>query len=185
MEQEKTNVGARRGNQGAIDTKQELNERVDKALAKIIQRSRWSVVLALALITFFLWLSLTERPIDPRLGYKTIIVAVFALMCMCSSVIDLLWAGKFKNATRQEQLEGVLRYRKRMGITRLLGLFFFILYISVDLIFVASSIGKILFAVILFVVLIFVYWATFDKTSVYKHAADFEDDVRELAKREQ
>ena len=173
------------GHQDAIDTKQELNERVEQALAKIIQKSRWSVVLALGLITFFLWLSLTKRPIVPQLGYKAIIVAVFALVCMLISVIDLLWVGKFKKATRQEQLEGVLHYRKRWRIARMLFLFFFFLYILVDIIFETSGIGRILLAAIIFVILMFYFWVTFDKTSVYKRATDLENDVRELAKREQ
>ena len=185
MEQDKMNVGARGGNQGTIDSKQELNERVDQALAKIMKTSRWSVVFALALITFYLWLSLYKRPIEPQIGYKMIIVSVFALVYMILSVIDQLWVGKFKHATRQEQLEGVLRYRKRGRAASLLALFFFYLYVLVDIIYGTSGIGRIVFAVILFAVFVFVYWVTYDKTSVYKSAADLEDDVRELAKREQ
>ena len=185
MEQEKMNVGARGGNQGAIDTKQELNERVEQALAKIMKTSRWSVVFALALITFYLWLSLNGRPIEPQMGYKMIIVAVFALVYMILSVIDLLWASKFKHATRQEQLEGVLRYRKRWRIASLLAWFFFYLYVLVDIINVTSGIGRIVFAAILFAVFVFIYRVTYDKTTVYKRAADLEDDIRELAEREQ
>ena len=185
MEQDKMNVGASGSNQGAIDSKQELNERVDQALAKIMKTSRWSVVIALALITICLWMSLYGRPIIPQMGYKMIIVSVFALVYMIISVIDLLWAGKFKHATRQEQLEGVLHYRKRGRVASLLALFFLYLYILVDIIFDTSGIGWIVFAAILFAVFVFVYWVTYDKTSVYKRAADFEDDVRELAKREQ
>lgn len=183
MEKEKMNIGAP-GNQGSIETEQELNERVDQALAKIIQRSRWSVVLALACITFCLWFSLTERPIDHQLGYKTIIVAVFALMHMCISVIDLLWAGKFKNATRQEQFEGVLRHRERERLARMLSPFFFFLYILMDVIFGGIGISRILL-VVLFVVFVFVYWVAYDKTSVYQREADLEGDIRELTKREQ
>ena len=186
MEQDKMNVGTRSSsNQGAIDSKQELNKRVDQALAKIIKTSRWSVVIALALITYYLWLSLYGRPITPQMGYKMIIVSVFALVYMILSVIDQLWASKFKHATRQEQLEGVLRYRKRGRFASLLALFFFYLYILVDIIYGTSGIARIVFAAILFAIFVFVYWVTYDKTSVYKHAADFEDDVRELAKREQ
>jgi hypothetical protein len=185
MEQEKMNVGARGDNQGAIDTKQELNERVDQALAKIMKTSRWSVVFALALITFYLWLSLYGRPFEPQIGYKMIIASVFALVYMILSIIDQLWASKFKHATRQEQLEGVLRYRKRGKAASLLALFFFYLYILVDIIYDTSGIGRIVFAAILFAIFVFVYWVTYDKSSVYKSAADLEDDVRELAKREQ
>ena len=183
MEQEKMNYSAS-GHQDAIDTKQELNERVEQALAKIIQKSRWSVVLALGLITFFLWLSLTKRPIVPQLGYKSIIVAVFALVCMLISVIDLLWVGKFKNATRQEQFEGVLRHRERERLARMLSPFFFFLYILMDVIFGGIGISRILL-VVLFVVFVFVYWVAYDKTSVYQREADLEGDIRELTKREQ
>ena len=179
------NVGARGDNQGAIDSKQELNERVEQALAKIMKTSRWSVVFALALITFYLWLSLHGRPIEPQMGYKMIIVSVFALVYMILSVIDQLWVGKFKHATRQEQLEGVLRYRKRGRVASLLALFFFYLYVLVDIIYVTSGIGRIVFAAILFAVFVFIYWVTYDKTTVYKRAADLEDDIRELAEREQ
>ncbi len=55
MEQEKMNFG-KSDNLESIDTKQELNERIDQAIAKIMRTSRWSVVMALALITFCLWM---------------------------------------------------------------------------------------------------------------------------------
>ena len=184
MEQEKMNI-AISDNQESIDTRQELNERIDQALAKIVKASRWSVVMALALITFCLWVSLCNRPIGVQVGCKMIIFAVFALMHMIISAIDLLWAGKFKNATRQEQLEGVLRHRKRGRFASIVSFLFFFLYILVDIIFGASGIWRILFAAIIFAVFVFVYWVTYDKTSVYQRAAALEDDVRQLAKREQ
>ena len=172
-------------NQESIDTRQELNERIDQAIAKIMKTSRWSVVMALAWITVCLWMSLCNRPIGVQVGCKMIIFAVFALMHMIISAIDLLWAGKFKNATRQEQLEGVLRHRKRGRFASIVSFLFFFLYILVDIIFGASGIWRILFAAIIFAVFVFVYWVTYDKTSVYQRAAALEDDVRQLTKREQ
>ena len=184
MEQEKMNFG-KSDNLESIDTRQELNERIDQALAKIMRTSRWSVIMALALITFCLWVSLCNRPIGVQVGCKMIIFAVFALMHMIISVIDLLWVGKFKNATRQEQLEGVLRHRKRGRFASIVSFLFFFLYILVDIIFGTSGILRILFAAILLAVFVFVYWVTYDKTSVYQRAAALEDDVRQLTKREQ
>ena len=172
-------------NQESIDTRQELNERIDQAIAKIMKTSRWSVVMALAWITVCLWMSLCNRPIGVQVGCKMIIFAVFALMHMIISAIDLLWAGKFKNATRQEQLEGVLRHRKRGRFASIVSFLFFFLYILVDIIFGASGIWRILFVAIIFAVFVFVYWVTYDKTSVYQRAAALEDDVRQLTKREQ
>ena len=184
MEQGKMNI-AISDNQESIDTRQELNERIDQAIAKIMKTSRWSVVMALAWITVCLWMSLCNRPIGVQVGCKMIIFAVFALMHMIISAIDLLWAGKFKNATRQEQLEGVLRHRKRGRFASIVSFLFFFLYILVDIIFGASGIWRILFAAIIFAVFVFVYWVTYDKTSVYQRAAALEDDVRQLTKREQ
>ena len=184
MEQEKMNFG-KSDNLESIDTRQELNERIDQAIAKIVKASRWSVIMALALITFCLWVSLCNRPIGVQEGSKMIIFAVFALMHMIISVIDLLWVGKFKNATRQEQLEGVLRHRKRGRFASIMSYLFFFLYVLVDIIFGTSGILRILFAAILLAVFVFVYWVTYDKTTVYQRAAVLEDDVRQLAKREQ
>lgn len=184
MEQEKMNIG-KSDNQVSIDTRQELNMRIDQAIAKIMKTSRWSVVMALALITFCLWMSLCNRPIGVQVGCKMILFAVIALVHMFISVIDLLWAGKFKNATRQEQLEGVLRHRKRGHFASIVSFLFFFLYILVDIIFGASGIWRILFAAIIFAVFVFVYWVTYDKTTVYQRAAALEDDVRQMAKREQ
>lgn len=184
MEQGKMNI-AISDNQESIDTRQELNERIDQAIAKIMKTSRWSVVMALAWITVCLWMSLCNRPIGVQVGCKMIIFAVFALMHMIISVIDLLWVGKFKNATRQEQLEGVLRHRKRGRFASIMSYLFFFLYVLVDIIFGTSGILRILFAAIIFAVFVFVYWVTYDKTSVYQRAAALEDDVRQLTKREQ
>lgn len=184
MEQEKMNFG-KSDNLESIDTRQELNERIDQAIAKIMKTSRWSVVMALAWITVCLWMSLCNRPIGVQEGSKMIIFTVFALMHMIISVIDLLWVGKFKNATRQEQLEGVLRHRKRGRFASIVSFLFFFLYILVDIIFGTSGIWRILFAAIIFAVFVFVYWVTYDKTSVYQRAAALEDDVRQLTKREQ
>lgn len=184
MEQEKMNFG-KSDNLESIDTRQELNERIDQAIAKIMRTSRWSVVMALALITSCLWMSLCNRPIGVQLGCKMILFAVTALVNMFISVIDLHWAGKFKNAPRQEQLQGVLRHRKRGRFASIVSFLFLFLYILVDIIFGASGIWRILFAAILFAVFVFVYWVTYDKTSVYQRAAALEDDVRQLAKREQ
>ena len=184
MEQEKMNI-AISDNQESIDSRHELNERIDQALAKIMKTSRWSVVMALALITFCLWVSLCNRPIGVQLGCKMILFAVIALVQMFISAIDLLWVGKFKNATRQEQLEGVLRHRKRGRFASIVSFLFFFLYILVDIIFGASGILRILFAAIIFAVFVFVYWVTYDKTSVYQRAAALEDDVRQLTIREQ
>ena len=61
-------------NQESIDTRQELNERIDQALAKIMKASRWSVVMALALITFCLWVSICNRPIGIQVGCKMILL---------------------------------------------------------------------------------------------------------------
>ena len=169
----------------SIDTRQELNERIDQALAKIVKASRWSVVMALAWITSCLWMSLCNRPIGVQLGCKMILFAVIALVHMFISAIDLFWVGKFKKATRQEQLEGVLRHRKRGRFASIVSFLFFFLYILVDIIFGASGIWRILFAAIIFAVFVFVYWVTYDKTSVYQRAAALEDDVRQLTKREQ
>ena len=179
MEQAKMNIEIS-DNQESIDTRQELNERIDQALAKIVKTSRWSVVMALALITSCLWMSLCNRPIGVQLGCKMILFAVIALVQMFISAIDLLWVGKFKNATRQEQLEGVLRHRKRGRFASIVSFLFFFLYILVDIIFGASGILRILFAAIIFAVFVFVYWVTYDKTSVYQRAAALEDDVRQL-----
>ena len=184
MEQEKMIFG-KSDNLESIDTRQELNERIDQALAKIVKTSRWSVVMALALITSCLWMSLCNRPIGVQLGCKMILFAVIALVQMFISAIDLLWVGKFKNATRQEQLEGVLRHRKRGRFASIVSFLFFFLYILVDIIFGASGIWRILFAAIIFAVFVFVYWVTYDKTTVYQRAVALEDDVRQLAKREQ
>ena len=184
MEQEKMNIEIS-DDQESIDTRQELNERIDQALAKIVKTSRWSVVMALALITSCLWMSLCNRPIGVQLGCKMILFAVIALVQMFISAIDLLWVGKFKNATRQEQLEGVLRHRKRGRFASIVSFLFFFLYTLVDIIFGASGILRILFAAIIFAVFVFVYWVTYDKTSVYQRAAALEDDVRQLTKREQ
>ena len=184
MEQEKMIFG-KSDNLESIDTRQELNERIDQALAKIVKTSRWSVVMALALITSCLWMSLCNRPIGVQLGCKMILFAVIALVQMFISAIDLLWVGKFKKATRQEQLEGVLRHRKRGRFASIVSFLFFFLYILVDIIFGASGIWRILFAAIIFAVFVFVYWVTYDKTTVYQRAVALEDDVRQLAKREQ
>ena len=184
MEQEKMNIEIS-DDQESIDTRQELNERIDQSLAKIVKTARWSVVMALALITSCLWMSLCNRPIGVQLGCKMILFAVIALVQMFISAIDLLWVGKFKNATRQEQLEGVLRHRKRGRFASIVSFLFFFHYILVDIIFGASGILRILFAAIIFAVFVFVYWVTYDKTSVYQRAAALEDDVRQLTKREQ
>ncbi len=184
MEQEKMIFG-KSDNLESIDTRQELNERIDQALAKIVKTSRWSVVMALAWITVCLWMSLCNRPIGVQVGCKMILFAVIALVHMFISAIDLLWVGKFKNATRQEQLEGVLRHRKRGRFASIVSFLFFFLYILVDIIFGASGIWRILFAAIIFAVFVFVYWVTYDKTTVYQRAVALEDDVRQLAKREQ
>lgn len=184
MEQEKMNIEIS-DDQESIDTRKELNERIDQALAKIVKTSRWSVVMALALITFCLWMSLCNRPIGVQVGCKMILFAVIALVHMFISAIDLLWVGEFKKATRQEQLEGVLRHRKRGRFASIVSFLFFFLYILVDIIFGASGIWRILFAAIIFAVFVFVYWVTYDKTSVYQRAAALEDAVRQLTKREQ
>jgi hypothetical protein len=184
MEQEKMNFG-KSDNQESIDARQELNERIDQAIAKIVKTSRWTVVMALALITSCLWMSLCNRPIGVQEGSKMILFAVIALVHMFISAIDLLWVGKFKKATRQEQLEGVLRHRKRGRFASIMSFLFFFLYILVDIIFGTSGILRILFAAIIFAVFVFVYWVTYDKTSVYQRAAALEDDVRQLTKREQ
>ena len=138
MEQEKMNIEIS-DDQESIDTRQELNERIDQALAKIVKTSRWSVVMALALITSCLWMSLCNRPIGVQLGCKMILFAVIALVQMFISAIDLLWVGKFKNATRQEQLEGVLRHRKRGRFASIVSFLFFFLYILVDIIFLVQA----------------------------------------------
>lgn len=165
-------------NNHIADTKQELSERIDQALARIIKNSRWSIVLALAIITFNQWLALSDAVIEPHVGYKMLVLSFTALVFMIISVMDLLWAGKFKNVTREQQLTGIVRYRKRMRLSGWLMFLLVSLYILVDIIYQSTGVVSSVIGIIFIALIVFILWVTQDKTSSYRRAQELEDNVR-------
>lgn len=160
-----------------------ITKRIDQALGKIEKKAKWSVLLCFALITIGLWTTLCTT-FERHVGYKLIIVSALALAFMVKSTIDLLNIAKLKKtASRKEQLDMLLRGRKYEPFAKWFLVVQFFLYILVDVLH-ERTVGMMITGAIIFLLFMFVYLVTYDKTSSYLRSVELENDLRQLAHEE-
>ena len=107
-----------------------------------------------------------------------------AALIIIVSVIDWLWLKKFNSTTRQEQLAGIKRYRKRHQLSGWMLAFFLGLYILVDIIH-NKSIGATVFGTLFILAFTLLYFKTFDKTRASNRIRDLEESVRQVSEMEE
>lgn len=165
-------------------SKNELSQRVDEAFDQIGKRAKWNVALSLALITSALWVSILCS-LERHLGYKLVIVSLLALITMIKSVIDQLMIAKLKKASsRKEQLDRVVSSRKFESLVKWGTIAFFFLYLLVDVL-QERTVSMMIVATAIFLIIMFIVLATFDKTKSYQRSVELEDDLRKLVEMEE
>ena len=170
-------------NQVTTSSKQELSDQVDQHFDKIAKRAKWGITLGMAVITLNLWISLANT-LEPRMGYKLIVISAVALLMMIKSVADLFKVEKLKKAcSRKEQLEGVLRSRRYQLMSRWLLIIFFSVYILIDVLY-DRSFGTLVGGVLFLLLFSFIYFTTYEKTPSYERSEKLEEDLRQLIEME-
>lgn len=162
--------------------KDELIQHIGQTLAQITKDVKRGILLDAFFIVIIAWLSFSHH-VENYVIYKFAIFVTFAAIIIIVSVIDWLWLKKFNSTTRQEQLAGIKRYKKRHQLLGWMLAFFFGLYILVDTIH-NTSIGVIVFGILFYLGFMFVYFKTFDKTSTNKNILDLEENVSQLTEME-
>ena len=162
--------------------KDELIQHIDQTHAQITKDVKQGIVLDVAFIILIAWVSFSHH-VEDYIIYKFAIFVTFAAIIIIVSVIDWLWLKKFNSTTRQEQLAGIKRYKKRHQLSGWMLAFFFGLYILVDILH-NISIGAIVFGIGFLLVFMLVYFKFFDKTATDNNIHDLEKNVSQLTEME-
>lgn len=163
-------------------SKDELIQHIGQTLAKITKDVKRGILLDAFFIVIIAWFSFSHH-VEDYIIYKFAIFVTFAAIIIIVSVIDWLWLKKFNSTTRQEQLAGIKRYKKRHQLSGWMLAFFFSLYVLVDILH-NISIGAIVFGIGFLVVFMLVYFKFFDKTATDNNIHDLEKNVSQLTEME-
>ena len=162
--------------------KDELIQHIGQTHAQMTNDVKRGILLDVAFIVIIAWLSFSHH-VENYVIYKFAIFLTCAALIIIVSVIDWLWLKKFNSTTRQEQLAGIKRYKKRHQLSGWMLAFFFGLYILVDILH-NISIGAIVFGIGFLLVFMLVYFKFFDKTATDNNIHDLEKNVSQLTEME-
>ncbi len=163
--------------------KDELIQHIDQTHAQITKDVKQGIVLDVAFIILIAWVSFSHH-VENYIIYKFAVFMTFAAIIIIVSVIDWLWLKKFNSTTRQEQLAGIKRYKKRHQLSGWMLAFFLGLYILVDIIH-NKSIGATVFGILFILAFTLLYFKTFDKTRASNRIRDLEESVCQVSEMEE
>ena len=162
--------------------KDELIQHIGQTHAQMTKDVKRGILLDVAFIVIIAWLSFSHH-VENYVIYKFAIFVTFAVIIIIVSVIDWLWLKKFNSTTRQEQLAGIKRYKKRHQLSEWMLAIFLGLYILVDIIH-NKSIGVTVFGILFILAFMLLYFKTYGKTSTSNRIRDLEESVRQVSEME-